>query len=87
MGLEREPINILRISQPNQPYHLDPFKVMALVYWDYANGLIPRSELSGYCTLNQINGNGFREYLNQSGVTALSITGNWLFTPAPTRRG
>ncbi len=80
-GLNASQLAAFGLAQPNQPNHLDPFKVMALVYWDYANGLVPRSELSGYCTLGQISGNGFRDYLNQSGVYALSITGNWLFMP------
>jgi hypothetical protein len=64
---------------PNQPYHLDPFKVMALEYWGFANGYLP-SNLQGYCNTSQV-GKGFAKYLNQHGINYLAISGYWLLLP------
>ncbi|WP_054856166.1 hypothetical protein [Vulcanisaeta sp. JCM 16161] len=32
-GLNSSGLSSFGLAEPNQPYHLDPFKVMALVYW------------------------------------------------------
>ena len=80
-GLNASQMTAFGLALPNQPYHLDPFKVLALAYWDYANGIVSMKELNGYCTLSQISGSGFRSYLSQSGISAISITSNWLFMP------
>ncbi|MGC9178857.1 MAG: hypothetical protein ACP5GZ_01470 [Vulcanisaeta sp.] len=71
------------LAQPNQPNHLDPFKVLALVYWDYVNGLVPSPVLANNsCPLSQISGIGFRKYLSQYGIGAISISNSWLFIPS-----
>jgi hypothetical protein len=65
---------------PNQPYHLDPFKVMALEYWGFANGYLPNN-LQGYCNTSQV-ATGFAKYLNQHGINYLAISGYWLILPS-----
>jgi len=67
------------LAVPNQPYHLDPFKVMALEYWGFANGYLP-SNLQGYCSTSQV-GKGFANYLNQHGINYLAISWYWLLLP------
>jgi hypothetical protein len=67
------------LAMPNQPYHLDPFKVMALEYWGFANGYLPNN-LQGYCNTSQV-ATGFANYLNQHGINYLAINGYWLLLP------
>ena len=82
-GLNASQITSFGLAEPNQPYHLDPFKVMALVYWDYVNGLVPSPVLANNsCLLSQISGVGFRKYLSQYGIGAISISNSWLFIPS-----
>ena len=78
-GLNTSQLLSFGLAEPNQPYHLDPFKVMSLAYWDYANGL--GVSPIGTCQVSQINGVGFQQYLTQYGITQVSITGTWLFMP------
>jgi len=77
-GLANKPKSF-GLAMPNQPYHLDPFKVMALEYWGFANGYLP-SNLQGYCSTSQV-GIGFANYLNQHGINYLAISGYWLLLP------
>jgi hypothetical protein len=69
------------LAMPNQPYHLDPFKVMALAYWELAN--YNQSSLA-VCYANQ-TATGFQQFLSQYGITGLYNSFNWVLTPtAPT---
>ncbi|WP_054849112.1 hypothetical protein [Vulcanisaeta sp. JCM 14467] len=79
-GLNVSQLSAFGLALPNQPYHLDPFKVMALTYWDYASGLGPTPV--GVCTTSQINGVGFQQFLTQYGISQVSLTGSWLFIPS-----
>ncbi|WP_069806891.1 hypothetical protein [Vulcanisaeta thermophila] len=79
-GLNATQITSFGLAQPNEPYHLDPFKVLALVYWEYENGLVPPGSLQGYCPVSAISGSGFQQYLSNEGISAISIS-NWLITP------
>jgi hypothetical protein len=62
---------------PNQPYHLDPFKVLELAYWELAN--YNQSSLA-VCYANQ-TATGFQQFLSQYGITALYNSFNWVLTP------
>jgi hypothetical protein len=77
-GLANKPSSF-GLAMPNQPYHLDPFKVLALEYWGFADGYLP-SNLNGYCSTSQV-GKGFANYLNQLGINYLAINGYWLLLP------
>jgi hypothetical protein len=77
-GLANKPSSF-GLAMPNQPYHLDPFKVMALEYWGFSNGYLP-SNLQGYCNTSQV-ATGFANYLNQLGINYLAINGYWLLLP------
>ena len=79
-GLNASQLSAFGLAIPNQPYHLDPFKVLALTYWDYANGISPPPV--GVCTLSQISSTGFQQYLSQYGINQVSISGSWLFMPS-----
>ena len=76
-GLNASQITSFGLALPNQPYHLDPFKVMALAYWELAN-----YNQSSYpvCYANQ-TATGFQQFLNQYGIPALYNTLNWVLTP------
>ena len=78
-GLATQPSSF-GLAVPNQPYHLDPFKVMALEYWGFANGYLPNN-LQGYCNTSQV-ATGFANYLNQHGINYLAISGYWLILPS-----
>jgi hypothetical protein len=78
-GLATQPSSF-GLAMPNQPYHLDPFKVMALEYWGFANGYLPNN-LQGYCSTSQV-ATGFANYLNQHGINYLAISGYWLILPS-----
>jgi len=86
-GLNASHLSSFGLAMPNQPYHLDPFKVMALEYWDFANGYLPNN-LVNKCSTSQIAkeakdqvGKGFADYLNQHGINNLTISGYWLLLP------
>ena len=79
-GLNASQLSSFGLAVPNQPYHLDPFKVMALEYWGFANGYLP-SNLQGYCNTSQV-ATGFANYLNQHGINYLAINGYWLILPS-----
>jgi len=79
-GLATQPSSF-GLAMPNQPYHLDPFKVMALAYWELAN--YKQSSLA-VCYANQ-TATGFQQFLSQYGITALYNSFDWVLTPtAPT---
>jgi hypothetical protein len=78
-GLNASQLSSFGLAMPNQPYHLDPFKVMALEYWGFANGYLP-SNLQGYCNTSQV-ATGFANYLNQHGINYLAISWYWLLLP------
>ncbi|MFP3074241.1 MAG: hypothetical protein RXR04_04030, partial [Caldivirga sp.] len=70
-GLNATGLLSFGLAEEGQSYDLDPFKVLQLVYWDYANnvsGALSPSNLQGYCSLSQINGIGFQQYLSQYNV-------------------
>jgi len=77
-GLANKPKSF-GLAMPNQPYHLDPFKVLALEYWGFANGYLP-SNLVNECSTSYV-GKGFAKYLNQHGINNLAINGYWLLLP------
>ena len=80
-GLNASHLSSFGLAMPNQPYHLDPFKVMALAYWELAN--YKQSSLA-VCYANQ-TATGFQQFLSQYGITALYNSFNWVLTPtAPT---
>jgi len=88
-GLNATGLLSFGLAEEGQSYDLDPFKVLQLVYWDYANnvsGALSPINLQGYCSLSQINGIGFQQYLSQYNVSYVSLTSGWLFTIAkPTK--
>jgi len=79
-GLNASQLSSFGLAMPNQPYHLDPFKVIALEYWGFANGYLPNN-LQGYCNTSQV-GKGFATYLNQHGINSLAVNGYWLILPS-----
>jgi len=79
-GLNASQLSSFGLAVPNQPYHLDPFKVMALEYWGFANGYLPNN-LQGYCSTSQV-ATGFANYLNQHGINNLAVNGYWLILPS-----
>jgi len=78
-GLNASQLSSFGLAMPNQPYHLDPFKVMALEYWGFSNGYLPNN-LQGYCNTSQV-ATGFANYLSQLGINYLAINGYWLLLP------
>ena len=88
-GLNATGLLSFGLAEEGQLYDLDPFKVLQLVYWDYANnvsGALSPSNLQGYCNLSQISSTGFQQYLSQYNVSYISLTSSWLFTIAkPTK--
>ncbi|KUO79554.1 MAG: hypothetical protein AT718_08465 [Vulcanisaeta sp. JCHS_4] len=80
-GLNASQLSSFGLAVPNQPYHLDPFKVLELAYWELAN--YKQSSLA-VCYANQ-TATGFQQFLSQYGITALYNSFNWVLTPtAPT---
>jgi len=79
-GLNASQLSSFGLAMPNQPYYLDPFKVMALEYWGFSNGYLPNN-LQGYCNTSQV-ATGFANYLNQHGINYLAINGYWLILPS-----
>jgi hypothetical protein len=77
-GLNASNLNAFGLAEPGQPYHLDPFKVMALAYWESANS---QHQSTAICYPNSP---GFQQFLNQYGITALYNSLNWVLTPATT---
>ncbi len=79
-GLNASTLTSFGLAQPNQPYHLDPFKVMELAYWEMAN----YNQSYPVCYANQ-TATGFQQFLEQYGIPALYNALNWVLTPsAPT---
>jgi len=78
-GLNASGLLSFGLSLPNQPLNLDPYKVLALAYWDYANGVAS----GAVCSVNQTSGGGMQNYLSQYGITTLYMTSNFLMTPTP----
>jgi hypothetical protein len=80
-GLNASQLSSFGLAVPNQPYHLDPFKVLELAYWELAN--YNQSSLA-VCYANQ-TATGFQQFLSQYGITGLYNSFNWVLTPtAPT---
>ena len=80
-GLNASQLSSFGLAVPNQPYHLDPFKVLELAYWELAN--YNQSSLA-VCYANQ-TATGFQQFLSQYGITALYNSFDWVLTPtAPT---
>ncbi len=82
-GLNASQLAAFGLSQPSQPYNLDPFKVLALTYWDYQNGINPLPPPSGTTAICQIpqSSNGFFGYLNSLNITSLYITDYFILIP------
>jgi len=73
-----------------QPYQLDPFKVLQLVYWDYAenaSGALSSSNTQGTCNVTELstgqgsNESGLGLYLLKNGVNSIALNNGWLFMP------
>ncbi|WP_156769896.1 Ig-like domain-containing protein [Caldivirga maquilingensis] len=76
-------MNAFGLASFNSPYSLDPFKVLQLVFWDYANNAsvaVSPGNIRGYCSINQINGVGFQQFLSQYGISYVTLNYLWLFT-------
>ncbi|WP_243674897.1 hypothetical protein [Vulcanisaeta distributa] len=73
------------LAEPNQPYSLDPFKVLALTYWDYQNGINPLPPPSGTTAICQVpnvsKSQSFFGYLNRLNITSLYITDYFILIP------
>ncbi|WP_148224763.1 hypothetical protein [Vulcanisaeta moutnovskia] len=83
-GLNASTLTSFGLAEPNQPNHLDPFKVLALVYWDYQNGINtlpgPASN-QAICQIPQ-SSSGFFGYLtNTLNITSFYITNYYLILP------
>ena len=88
-GLNASGLTAFGLAQPNNPYSLDPYKVLQLIYWDFAHNVssaLSPSNLQGYCSISQISGQGFIQYLTtQYNISYVALTNGWLFTiGAPT---
>ncbi|MGC9136072.1 hypothetical protein [Caldivirga sp.] len=82
-GLNASLMSAFGLASTGSAYSLDPFKVLQLVYWDYANNAsvaVSPSNLRGYCSISQINGVGFKQFLSQYGISYVSLNYLWLFT-------
>jgi len=73
-----------------QPYQLDPFKVLQLVYWDYAenaSGALSSSNTQGTCNVTELSTgqgsskSGLGLYLLKNGVSSIALNNGWLFMP------
>lgn len=73
-----------------QPYQLDPFKVLQLVYWDYAenvSGALSSNNTQGTCNVTSLSTgqgsskNGLGSYLLKNGVSSIALNNGWLFMP------
>ncbi|GAB6947016.1 hypothetical protein JCM16161A_11460 [Vulcanisaeta sp. JCM 16161] len=82
-GLNASQLAAFGLAEPNQPYSLDPFKVLALTYWDYQNGINPLPPPSGTSAVCQIpqSSSGFFGYLNSLNITSLYITDYFILMP------
>lgn len=74
-GLNASPLSAFGLAEPGEPYVLDPFKVINLIYWSYSNGYGSGT----YCSLNE-TATGFEDYLNESGISTLQLN-NFLLIP------
>lgn len=77
-GLNASNLEAFGLAEPGQPYHLDPFKIMALVYWQLMNNNY--SSQYPICYANQ-TATGFQQFLNQYGINALYNSLNWVLSP------
>ncbi len=82
-GLNANQLAAFGLAEPNQPYHLDPFKVLALTYWDYQNLINPLPPPPGKTAICSIpsSSNGFFGYLNSLNITSLYITNYFILMP------
>lgn len=82
-GLNASQLAAFGLAEPNQPYSLDPFKVLALTYWDYQNGINPLPPPSGTSAICQVpqSSTGFFGYLNSLNITSLYITNYFIIMP------
>lgn len=84
-GLNSSNLLAFGLAEEGEPYNLDPFKVLQLVYWDYLNnvsGALSPSNIQGYCNISEINGVGFQQYLSNYSISYVALNTGWLFTPA-----
>ena len=82
-GLNASGLAAFGLAEPNYPYHLDPFKVLALAYWDYQNLINPLPPPSGETALCTVppSTSGFFGYLNSLNITSLYITDYFIIVP------
>ncbi len=76
-------MNAFGLAIAGSAYSLDPFKVLQLVYWDYAHNASVATapgNIRGYCNVSQLSGVGFQQFLNQYGINYVTLNYLWLFT-------